>query len=99
MVKKQFNIAKKTLKKTLRICFLSSLTVTTIGFTMFGIGAGGRSTGVSQILKDDKKPVPAWVDQANTELAKFKTNTGFLTTKGKKMTADQVTASQALNKI
>ncbi len=101
MEKKQFKISKKAVNKTLKISFLTSLAVTTVGFTMFGIGAGGKSTGVTQISAGASydQPLKDKVDEANGLLAKFKTNTGFLTAKGKKMTADQEAASKDLNNL
>ncbi len=97
------NISRKKLRKILITSGITSLAVTTIGFTIFGIGAGGRSTGVSQIsiskTMEADSTVKADAEKANQLLSKFPTNTGFLKTKGEQLDSTLKAASQELNSI
>ncbi len=94
---------EQKIKKILKTSFVSTLAITTIGFTIFGIGAGGRATGVSQIeISDTMKAdstVKAEAEKANQLLSKFPTNTGFLKTKGEQLDSTLKAASQELNNI
>lgn len=91
-------INKAKLKKAFNWTFVSSLTVCTIGFTMFGLGAGGKGTGVGQIAKIEdsqvtvKDDVNTVIDTVNKELMKLPKNSGFLKLQGKHITDEQKTA-------
>ena len=102
----KIKLQRNTIKKILQSCGLTSLAITTIGFTLFGIGAGGNGTNVSSVsvsasakagLSEAEKTVlDNAVQKANTELKTLPRNTGFLSTKGNGLSGPQIHAIEIL---
>ncbi len=98
----KIKINEKKVKKIITTTFLSTLAVTTVGFTMFGIGAGGSSNGLSQItIKEGfSSELKTNVEKINQEIKKLPFNSGYLETHGNNIDVATVTAVKtAINAV